>query len=75
MMKTEKSYREGSIVYWKATEKICSGTIESVHIDFGKIKVDGAEFAIVGTSQNPAYVIRTTTGDPVIKQHAEVSSL
>lgn len=62
----------GDQVAWKWANGIAEGQVESVHTEMTEIVSKGKKIVRNGTNENPALVIRHTSGTKVLKLQNEV---
>jgi len=65
-------FREGTIVEWDWGEGTASGKVEEVYTQKRTLKIDGNEVTREASEDCPAYRIKQSDGQTVMKSHSEV---
>ena len=66
------SYNKGDKVQWNWGNGTASGEIEKIYTQKITVKIKGEEVTRDANNDNPAYYIKQSDGDAVLKKHSEV---
>ncbi|WP_166820577.1 hypervirulence associated TUDOR domain-containing protein [Thalassoroseus pseudoceratinae] len=72
-MAKKKRYEEGERVKWKWGDGHGRGTVEKVYTRKVTRKIAGSEVTRNASDDEPAYYIKQSDGDAVLKSHSEVT--
>lgn len=69
------AYSEGTQVKWNWGNGEGKGEIDTVYERKVTRKIDGTEVTRNGSKDEPAYYIKQSDGDAVLKSHSEIESV